>query len=139
MPKGKPVGRVYRPKGRQVFMLAYYGPKPDGSWGEIRESAKTKSEDEARRRLDQRLRKVQTFREGQAGTFEVPAQRRVKVGELLDELLSDYETREVKSLESVRFRVRKEGKRGTTPPLRAAFDDVPAAKVTTVRVEKFMQ
>jgi integrase len=137
MAKGKPVGRVYRPKGRDALMLAYYGPKPDGSWGQIRESAKTMDEAEARRRLAQRLRKVEAHREGQAGSFEVPAQRRVKVGELLDELLAFYQSREIKSLDSVRLRVRAEGPRGTTPPLRAAFGDLPAVKVTTARVEAY--
>jgi hypothetical protein len=67
-------GRIFQNKGRRVWMLAYCGPRPDGSWAEIRESAKTRSEGTARKRLNQRLREVANHREGLAD-LEAPAQK----------------------------------------------------------------
>src|SRR6266852_1943132 len=49
--EGQAQGRIFQNKNRKVWMLAYCGPRPDGTWGEIRESAKTRSEEKARRSI----------------------------------------------------------------------------------------
>src|ERR1700730_13160444 len=93
----KAKGRIYRPPGKQFVMIAYCGPKPDGSWGEIRESAKTDSEEAARVLLEKRMRDVENHREG-LKTFEGPKASRLTVGQLLDSLKSDWESRDLKGL-----------------------------------------
>ncbi|HXN77542.1 MAG TPA: hypothetical protein VN965_02075, partial [Candidatus Dormibacteraeota bacterium] len=69
-------GRIFQNKNRKVWMIAYCGPRPDGSWGEIRESSKTRNEETARNILAKRLRQVANHREG-LSNFESPSQRRV--------------------------------------------------------------
>ena len=53
---------VYR-RGR-TFWIRYHGPRRDGSWGQICESAKTADLDEALRLRESRLREVADHREG---------------------------------------------------------------------------
>ena len=60
--KGK--GRIYRRPGKNSLTIAYWGPKVDGTRGEIRESAKTLDENVARKLLDERLRAVANARDG---------------------------------------------------------------------------
>lgn len=121
--------------------MAFYGPRPNGSgWGLIRESAKTEDEEKAKKKLAARLRQVANDRDG-LDDFETSAHRRVRVEELLDELLADYERREIKGLESARLRLAiHKGKDGTDviPPVRAVFGPRRAADVTTADVTRFM-
>src|ERR1700686_2941119 len=88
-------GRIFRNKDRKVLRLAYFGPKKDGRWGEIRESAHTADPEVAKGRLERRMRQVRNHREGVA-QFQGPAQEKISVGELLDALERDYMTREIK-------------------------------------------
>src|SRR5260370_37171632 len=99
-------GRIFQNKDRMVWMIAYCGPRPDGSWGEIRESAKTRSEKKANRLLAKRLREVANHREGLTN-FEGPLQRRVTVTQLLQDLLAEYQRREIKGYDRVYYRIRK--------------------------------
>jgi integrase len=99
-------GRIFQNKGRQVWMLAYCGPRPDGTWGEIRESSQTRDEAAARKALAKRLRQAANHRDG-LSNFEVPSQRRVIVTELLDDLLTEYRRREIKGYDRVWYRIRK--------------------------------
>jgi len=134
-------GRVYRPKGRKVWMLAFYGPRPNGSgWGLIRESAKTEDEEKARKKLGARLRQAANDRDG-LDEFETSAHRRVLVEQLLDELLADYECRGIKDLANARRRMAvHKGKDGSevVPPLRAIFGERRAADVTNADVTRYM-
>lgn len=122
-------GRIFRPKGRNVLMIAYWGPKQDGSMGEIRESAKTADEAVARELLDDRLREVANHREG-LKPFHGPSAERVTVGELLDALERDYESRQIKGL-----RVAK----AQTQHLREAFSRSRALSLTTDAVRRYIE
>jgi integrase len=124
-------GRIFIPKNRKVWMLAFYGPKPGGGWGEIRESAKTRDESKAQKRLERRLREVASYRDG-ATDFEAPAQRRLTVGDLLDDLSLHYETREIKGLRIAKTRIRE----GSS--LRNAFGDRKVSSLTTGQVEQYV-
>jgi integrase len=124
-------GRVFRPPGRKVWMLAYYGPKGDGRRGEIRESAKTRDEAVAWRKLERKRREVANDQDGIAD-FEAPAQKRLTVAGLFDDLLQFYERQEVKSLDDARYRVR-EGS-----PLRNFFGRMRACDVTTATVDRYI-
>jgi integrase len=124
-------GHLYKPSGRKVLMMAYRAPRPDGSWGLIRESAKTDDWTKARKLLDARVRAAENHRDGVA-EFEGPAARRVTVGELLDELLADYRTRQIKGLYDAEFKLRKGS------PLRDAFGDLRAEQVTAARLDGYI-
>ena len=104
--EGRAQGRIFQNKARKVWMLAYCGPRPDGTWGEIRESAQTRDEAAARKALARRLRQAANHRDG-LSNFEAPSQRRVVVTELLEDLLAEYRRREIKGYERVWYRVRK--------------------------------
>jgi integrase len=121
-------GRVYQPAGRKFFMVAYWGPTKDGKLGLIRESAQTRDRAEAESYLAKKLRDAANWRDGIARTFETAKQKRVSVGDLLDDLLAEYERREVKSLDSIRFRVRE----GSS--LRKAFGAMLTDALTPDRV-----
>lgn len=124
-------GRVFQPKGRRVWMLAYYGPKGDGTRGEIRESSKTHDEGRARKILERKMREVANDQDGIAD-FEGPAQKRTTVAVLFDDLLEFYQRQEIKSLDDARYRVR-EGS-----PLRRFFGGMRAADVTTTTVDRYI-
>jgi integrase len=109
-------------------MLAYYGPRQDGRWGEIRESAHTEDPEKAQRLLDRRLREVQNHRDG-IRSFQGPAQERLTVGELLDALERDYQTREIKGLRQALGHFR---------PVRDSFGHEQAVAVTPDRIRKYI-
>jgi integrase len=112
-------------------MLAFYGPKPGGAWGEIRESAKTHDEEKARKRLKRRLREVENYRDG-AAEFEAPEQRRLTIADLLEDLVTYYETRQIKGLRIARTRIRK----GSA--LRNALGDRRASSLNTADVDRYI-
>lgn len=123
-------GRFFQPPSRKVWMLAYYvGPK--GARQLIRESAQTEDEAVARKRLELRLRQAANAEEG-ISDFEGPTQRRVTVNTLFDELLADYERREIKGLDHVRLRL------GPEKPLRLGFGPRRAVHVTAGDVTKYV-
>ena len=124
----KAKGRIYRPPGKTFLMIAYCGPKPDGSWGEIRESAKTDSEEAARSLLEKRLRSVENHREG-LKAFEGPSAARLTVSNLLDAVKADWQSREVKGLAIYL---------GQLEIVRAAFGHHKAMTVTTEQVRRYI-
>jgi integrase len=113
-------------------MLAYCGPRQDGTWGEIRESAKTRNEETARKRLNQRMREVANHREG-LSDFEGPAQRRVDVSEILEDLLAEYRRREIKGYDRTWYRIRKGS------PLEAALGSKRVDRLTTDQVVAYTE
>jgi len=121
-------GRIFRPKGRNCLMIAYYGPKKSGEWGEIRESAGTDDEQKAQKRLEARLREVANHRSG-LQHFQGPAQERVTVGDLLDALKNDYRNREIKGLRVALVQMK---------PVREFFGCTRALAVTTDRIRQYI-
>ena len=128
----RPRGRIFRNKGRKVWMLAYCGPRPDGSWGEIRESAQTRNEQAARSALGKRLRETANHRDG-LSNFESPSQRRVTVSEVLQDLLAEYQRREIKGYDRVWYRIRKGS------PLDTALGSKRVDRLTTDHVVKYTE
>jgi integrase len=117
------LGRVYRRPGRQSWSISYY---VDGE--EQRESARTTVYTEAVNRLQDRNK------ERGEGTLVRAADRRVTVGELLDDLVRNYEMRRLASLPAVREHRRAlldlddDGKAG-----KDGIGSTPATKLTTAR------
>ncbi|HEY2798357.1 MAG TPA: hypothetical protein VGK26_10760 [Thermoanaerobaculia bacterium] len=48
----------------KTFWIRYHGPRRNGTWGQICESARTSDPDEARRLRERRLHEVSDHREG---------------------------------------------------------------------------
>jgi hypothetical protein len=48
----------------KTFWIRYHGPRRNGSWGQICESARTSNPEEARRLREHRLHEVSDHREG---------------------------------------------------------------------------
>jgi len=122
---------VYRRAKSPSWWIDYTGPRPDGSWGRIRESARTTDFKKANRLLDRRRRAVANHRDG-IRRFQGPAQERVTVGDLFDNLEKHYETRKLKSLRSVKARgahIRRAlGFRRAAQVTRAVIDNYIAAR-----------
>jgi integrase len=112
-------------------MLAYYGPKGDGTRGEIRESAKTDDEEIARQRLDRKIREVENDRD-EISDFEGPIQKKVTIAELFDDLLAFYQLKEIKGLDDVRYRIRE----GSS--LRGFFGGLRASTLPTATVTRYI-
>jgi len=127
MPEGRIRG-VYRRKKSPKWWIAYMGPRPDGSWGRIRESAKTTDFEKAKRLLERRRRAVSNHREG-IRRFQGPAQERVTIAELFNNLERHYETRKLKSLRSVKVH---------GAHVRRAFGFERAARVTRPLIDSYI-
>jgi integrase len=84
-----------------IWWIAYTGPRPDGSWGLIRESSGSVDPDAAAKLRDDRIREAKNDRDG-IRKFVGPRQRQVTVGQLLDKLESHYETARLKSLRQMK-------------------------------------
>lgn len=122
-------GRIYRPPKKHFLMIAYWGPKADGSWGEVRESAGTDDEAKAREKLDDRLREVENHRK-QIRPFEGPSAARLTVGQLLDAVKADWEMRERKSLSQTL---------GHLEGVRAAFGSRKAMSLTPDQIRAWVK
>jgi len=125
-------GRIYRPKDRKVWMLAYYAPTPGGKRELVRESAKTTDEEVARKRLALRMRQIGNAEDG-LSDFEGPAQKRVSVNQLFDELLEFYAVKQIKGLRVVRRRLSAEA------PLRTTFGQLRTVEVTAGRIDAYVK
>lgn len=108
--------------------IRYSGPRPDGSWGQIRESAKTGDVEKAKKLLRDRLRGVANHRDG-IRRFQGPFQERVTVGQLLDNLERFYETRQIKSLRQVKVHAAH---------VRKSFGFERAASITRRRIDDYI-
>ncbi|MDQ6893026.1 MAG: site-specific integrase [Acidobacteriota bacterium] len=124
-------GRVFQRGSR--WWVAYWGFKPNGDTGEVRESGGD-TEEKANDLLRRRIREVANHRDG-IQKFRGPNQERVTVGELLDNLVADYRQREIKSLQQT---VGLDGKGGHLKPIREHFQHFRAVAVTTDRVRRYI-
>src|SRR5689334_4529400 len=91
-------------RGR-TWWLRYCGPRRDGTWGEIRESAETDDRKKAEKLRRERLLALENHKRG-IRKFQGPAQERATVNELLDNLERDYETRRLKSIRQMRVHLK---------------------------------
>lgn len=124
-------GRVFQ-RGRR-WWIAYWGFRPNGDSGEVRESGGD-TEEAAQDLLKRRLREVTNHREG-IRKFRGPHQERITVAELLDSLVADYRQREIKSL---RQTVGEDGRGGHLKPIRAYFGPFRALAVTLDRIRRYI-
>lgn len=124
-------GRVFQRGSR--WWIAYWGFKPNGDSGEIREPGGD-TEEEARDLLVKRRREVENHRDG-VKRFQGPNQERVTVNDLLDSLVADYKQREIKSR---RQAVGQDGKGGHLKPIRVYFGHFRALKVTPDRIRTYI-
>lgn len=115
-------GRIFQRAGSSAWWLDYYchGKR-------LRESAHTEDENEAKKRLGQRLDEVGADRIG-AKRFVGPAQERVKVSQLLDALEGDYKLRN-KATPQFLSHLR---------PIRQGFGDWRAIHVTEEAIDRYM-
>jgi integrase len=120
-------GRLFQ-RGRR-FWIAVWAPTPSGEWREIRETTGTQDEAKAREFLRRRIRGIENHKEG-IQAFTGPSQERMKVNELLDSLLTDYQTRGIKSLRHCICHMR---------PVRAYFGDRRATNITPDLVRKYIE
>ena len=95
-------------KRGKVWWVAYYR-----NWKQVRESAKTASEEAAARYLQSRLK----YAEGRV-TFE----------DLANLVITDYEARDLRTIKDLKGRIRH---------LRAAFSDHKAVEITTARLRQY--
>jgi integrase len=119
-------GRVFK-RSSGKFFIAYYGPKPTGEHGEIRERAGDREKD-AERLLKARLRELAIHRAG-LRNFLGPGAERVTVAEILTGLERDYEVRGRKSLGTTRSHLK---------PVRAFFGLDRALAVTSARLRDYI-
>jgi integrase len=120
-------GRLFR-RGRR-FWIAVWAPTSSGEWREIRETTGTCDEAKAREFLRRRIRGIENHKEG-IQAFTGPSQERMKVNELLDALLTDYQTRGIKSLRHCICHMK---------PVRAYFGERRATNVTPDLVRKYIE
>lgn len=121
-------GRIFRPKGKHFWMLAFMGPK-GGDWQEIRESAKTDDEETARRLLAKRLREVENDRDG-VKDFEGRGSLRYTGGDALDALEAHWREKEIKGLDQAQYRLKQ---------LRTAFGSARVRAITVERIRAYRQ
>jgi integrase len=128
MPRKPEFGRIYRRKKRlrdgrvvelRTWTIEYY----DASGKQVRESSKSTKYKKAQDLLRTRLVELDN------GTYIGPRAERVTVGDLLDELLADYEDNN-KSINWARMVVEKH--------LRPFFGTKPASAITTPRLRDYI-
>ncbi len=117
-------GRIFLRNGSRYFQIAYY---IDGK--EYRESTKCIEEKEAEKHLRKRLREKAVHEETGKG-FLGPAQKRVRVGEMLDALEKDCQLRGLRALPKLKSHL---------APVREAFDDWRAVKLTPAVIDGYVE
>jgi integrase len=111
----------------ETWWIRYCGPRRDGTWGEIRESAAdTRAKAEKVRK--ERLLGVENHKRG-IRKFQGPQQEKATVGELLDNLQRDHETRRLKAIRETKNHIK---------PVREFFGFDRAVRVTTARIEDYI-
>lgn len=126
--RGDGKGRLFQQKGGRIWWVAYYGPTPDGRWGQIRESSGETDETKAEGFLKKRLRAVKNDLDG-IRKFEGPGARRVTVSELLDALESDQRAKKRKSIDQTLYHLR---------PVREFFGHLRAEAVRPETIRRFI-
>lgn len=117
-------GRVFQRLGSEMFWIAYC---VDGK--EHRESSGSRDKRVALRLLDKRRKQIGAADLG-LQRFAGPQAERVRVGELLDALASDYEVRRVRASASFRSHLK---------PIRAHFGSWRAVAVTEEAVDGYVR
>ncbi len=112
-----------------TWWIRYRGPRPDGSWGVIRESSGGSDPRAAARLRDERIREARNDRDG-IRKFVGARQRQVTVGALLDALEKHYETLRLKSLRQVKVHLE---------PVRAFFAFKRVSGVSRQAVAKYIE
>src|SRR4051794_35930292 len=102
---------------RDIWWIAYYF-----NGKEIRESAKSRNEADARRLLKKRLKEIHGSR------FVGPQEEKLTVDGLLDDLITHLETRGAKTVDRLKSHLK---------PLREWFALTRAVNVTTSEVERY--
>lgn len=115
------MGRVFGRKGSAHWWVSYYV-----RGREIRESSRSPERQVAERLLKQRRREIGADQLG-LKPFVGPAQERVTVNELLDELEADYKVRGRKSVSTLK---------GHLKAVRGAFGDLRAVDVTPTLIRR---
>ena len=90
-------GELYRAPGRNVWMMRFYAPGPDGKMVQVKETTGTTDEKAARNKLKDRLAAVRLARKS-GGTVELPVNRRVTVAQILDDYLAELRRRQTKGI-----------------------------------------
>src|SRR5262249_3176106 len=133
-PRGKRprgTGSILQLKDSRNWWLKYYR-----NGVAVRESSETDSKREAEKLLQQRLGEVAN------GTFIKPADRKVTVDALYSDLLNNYRTNELASLEGAEQRWQRPAKEGEPMPkagrLKKRFGGIRALAVTTDRLSKYV-
>jgi integrase len=108
-----------------TWWLRYRGPRPDGSWGVIRESSGSSDPRVASKMRDDRVREAKNDRDG---IRKFVASRKV-IGLLLKNLEAHYETCRLKSLRQVKVRL---------APVREFFAFKRASAVTRSSVAAYV-
>ena len=112
-----------------TWWIRYSGPRLNGTWGEIRESAgESATRQKAEKLRKERVLGIENHRRG-IRKFQGPQQEKATVGELLDNLERDYVTRRLKSLREMRTH---------TKPVRAFFGFDRAVRVTAARIADYI-
>jgi integrase len=124
-----------------TYWIRYRGPRPDGSWGDVRQSAKRSDPKIAAKLLDRKRRESANLKEGIAG-YVSPRSEKLAVGELLDavvgngkpagdpaRVVGDYELRKLKSLRQARVHA---------APVRAFFGSMRAVSVRPQQVSAYV-
>src|SRR4051794_35503736 len=103
---------------RDIWWIAYYF-----NGQEVRESAKSRNENDARRLLKKRLKEIHGNR------FAGPQEEKVTVDDLLDSLIVHLETKGAKTVKRLKSHLK---------PLRAWFTLTRVVDVTTSDIEKYV-
>jgi integrase len=112
----------------ETYWLRYRGPRPDGSWGVIRESSGGSDPKAAARLRDERIREARNDRDG-IRKFVGGRQRQVTVGALLDALEKHYETIRAKGLRQAKVHL---------SPIRAFFGFKRVSGVSRQAIAKYI-
>lgn len=115
------MGRIFKRKNSAHWWISYYV-----RGREIRESSGSPDQQVAKRLLKQRRKEIGADQLG-LKPFVGPAQERIRVDELLQDLVTDYKIRGLKSLPELH---------GHLKAVRAAFGDRRAMDVTTPRIRQ---
>jgi integrase len=120
-------GRLFHHQGSSLFWAAYWAPE-NSKWREIRESTHTADRKVAEKYLRARVQEIANHRRG-LRRFSAPAQEKVTVGQLLDNLTRYLQVHRPKSYGPARAQIKR---------VRDYFGDFRAHAVTAEDVREFI-
>ncbi len=112
----------------KTWWIRYRGPRPDGSWGDVRQSAKTQDRERAAKLLKKKNREAENTREGIEGYLS-PRSEKLTVGDLLDGLEGWYETKRLRSLREMKVKI---------APVREYFGQMRAVAVKGTQISNYI-